>query len=1242
MRTIYIPILFVTFCAFALNAVVAFAQESDAPIFERDVHPIFAKHCAGCHFPEAERLKGDFDLSTAALTIEGGETADAVIPGKPDESPLVRSIEQTHEPHMPPPDKFPKLDADSIAVIRDWIAGGAISDPSIPTKSPTPQPTSDIQGIADAPVSALTFLSHDGEMLLAQGSLGTVVISKVSPSTGVLEPITRLTGHAEMVRVLTVSPDGAWLAAAGGRPGVGGDVKIWSTSDWSEVNQWDGHRDNILAAAFSPDGTKLATASYDKTAIIWDATTGEPIHAFKDHVDAVFALAFSPNGQHLATGAGDRTVKIWDVATGQMLATITDALKAVHAIAYSPDGTHLATAGEDKMIRVYEAVKTSGAVNQSDQSTANLVSSSFAHDGAVLRLAFSPDGATLFSTSEDRLVKAWNSADLSERFATEPQPDWPVSLAASADGDTFAVGRYNGTIGVYSAANGIALGAKIAVAGGAKKKVRNPNVEALIIRATVPPSISSVSPARLHRGSEFTVNVRGKNLDKARPVVFAKGITAELIELKAEPEPELEAGKSARGTGAEILDNARPYTAKLKITIAEDAALGGQTILFETKTGLTNGKTITVAARPDIAESAADVDDPQVIEWPTAINGKITSAGERDRYTVHAEAGQELVFALTDSRLTAAIRLFNADDELLADSSRADSPADDRLGYAFTEAGDYVVEIADRDLRGGLGYRLHVGEFPWAVHWSPLGVPAGGKHEVKLAGFNLGADRIELESPADSKYGARVRLPIAVPEGSPIRLPRLAASAAPITIESEPNNGPNEAQLISVPGSAEGRFDSSDDSDLYRVALSADELVYVETEAARLGSQVDTFIDVMTPEGDLLQRGVIRCVARTLLTLNDRDSRQANLRLASWNDLAMGDFIMIGSEVIRVSDLPDYGDEDVAFAAYPNGQRQGFFGTTPEHHAVDTNIYKIEIHEPGTEFASNGMPSFPLYWRNDDGFFGDGNASGDSFIEFSAPADGEYIIRVREVRGEYGSNRAYRLLVRKPAPDFDVLVSPYRVNISPGSRVPVDVRIRRKDGFDGPVAITAHDLPEGLVLESDTVLAGEERVKLSLAASADAQSTALDATIRITGEAVVGDQTVTHDGRLGSITVSEVQPDLVVVRGEAAVTLAPGHSSRTAVHLDRFNGFDGRVPIDVINLPYGVRILDTGLNGILVREGEFDRGMELYAEPWVPAMNRTIYIQAKIETQSPQPLVFLSEPIALRIGGSVQTAAASE
>ena len=67
------------------------------------------------------------------------------------------------------------------------------------------------------------------------------------------------------------------------------------------------------------------------------------------------------------------------------------------------------------------------------------------------------------------------------------------------------------------------------------------------------------------------------------------------------------------------------------------------------------------------------------------------------------------------------------------------------------------------------------------------------------------------------------------------------------------------------------------------------------------------------------------------------------------------------------------------------------------------------------------------------------------------------------------------------------------------------------------------------------------------------------------------------------------------------------------VKIERRNGFKGRVPLDVKGLPHGVRVLDIGLNGILVNENETMRTVVLYAEPWVPAQDHPFVVLARRE-----------------------------
>jgi hypothetical protein len=127
---------------------------------------------------------------------------------------------------------------------------------------------------------------------------------------------------------------------------------------------------------------------------------------------------------------------------------------------------------------------------------------------------------------------------------------------------------------------------------------------------------------------------------------------------------------------------------------------------------------------------------------------------------------------------------------------------------------------------------------------------------------------------------------------------------------------------------------------------------------------------------------------------------------------------------------------------------------------------------------------------------------------------------------------------------------------------------------------------------------------------------------------------------MGSVTVVKAQPDAVVHADKEILEIAPGSFGPLAVKLDRFNGFTSRVPIEVLNLPYGVSVMDTGLNGILVRENEFERAMNIAVERWVQPMEREIYVQARVEAPSTGAIKFMSQAITLKIvpGNGAQVA----
>jgi hypothetical protein len=69
----------------------------------------------------------------------------------------------------------------------------------------------------------------------------------------------------------------------------------------------------------------------------------------------------------------------------------------------------------------------------------------------------------------------------------------------------------------------------------------------------------------------------------------------------------------------------------------------------------------------------------------------------------------------------------------------------------------------------------------------------------------------------------------------------------------------------------------------------------------------------------------------------------------------------------------------------------------------------------------------------------------------------------------------------------------------------------------------------------------------------------------------------------------------------------------------------------VRNLPFGVRVLNLGLNGVLVPEGQVERTVFLHAEPWAEAAERPFYAVGKAEAaateHSSAPIELVVSPV---------------
>jgi hypothetical protein len=118
--------------------------------FNQDVQPILASRCFSCHGPDPEMRKAGLrlDLAEAAMKKRPGRL-DAIVPGHPEQSELIKRIE-SHDPQylMPqnPQGQAKPMSADEIATLREWIREGAVFRPhwsfEAPVRAAIPQPKS--------------------------------------------------------------------------------------------------------------------------------------------------------------------------------------------------------------------------------------------------------------------------------------------------------------------------------------------------------------------------------------------------------------------------------------------------------------------------------------------------------------------------------------------------------------------------------------------------------------------------------------------------------------------------------------------------------------------------------------------------------------------------------------------------------------------------------------------------------------------------------------------------------------------------------------------------------------------------------------------------------------------------------------------------------------------------------------------------------------------------------------------
>src|SRR5204863_399417 len=106
------------------SACCAAGDSTDNAFFESKIRPLLIEKCIDCH--GEKKQKGALRLDSRAGWQKGGETGPVIVPGKPDESLLIKAVSYTdNDLKMPPKNKGGPLNKPEIAALTEWIRMGA-------------------------------------------------------------------------------------------------------------------------------------------------------------------------------------------------------------------------------------------------------------------------------------------------------------------------------------------------------------------------------------------------------------------------------------------------------------------------------------------------------------------------------------------------------------------------------------------------------------------------------------------------------------------------------------------------------------------------------------------------------------------------------------------------------------------------------------------------------------------------------------------------------------------------------------------------------------------------------------------------------------------------------------------------------------------------------------------------------------------------------------------------------------
>lgn len=217
---------------------------------------------------------------------------------------------------------------------------------------------------------------------------------------------------------LAIHPGGAasvfWTAdganiATSGRDGL---VRLWHAKTGKLLQTIEHSAGVVPCVVMTPDNQYIVSGCENGDIRVWDVMTRNPVRTMK-HQAAILSLALSRNGNRVISASRDGTVKVWEFETGDEVARLSAGADSTVRALLNADGTIAATAGGDRIVRIWD-VATQTVKYASERI----------HRSPIQALAWTSIQYRLATADRDGEIIVWDAASCAPltRFRGHDQP----------------------------------------------------------------------------------------------------------------------------------------------------------------------------------------------------------------------------------------------------------------------------------------------------------------------------------------------------------------------------------------------------------------------------------------------------------------------------------------------------------------------------------------------------------------------------------------------------------------------------------------------------------------------------------------------------------------------------------------------------------------------------------------------------------------------------------------------------